>query len=100
MGATGTTTVDFGALPGKNDTSVAVTGQTGIVSDSIVGAWIQPTATADHNADEHLVEGLNVYAGTIVAGTGFTIYITHDHGESVGRDHFAWGRFTVAWAWV
>lgn len=100
MSANGTATLDFGALPGKNNTSLAVTGQTAIASGSVVGAWIQPTATADHNADEHLVEGLNVYAGSIVAGTGFTIYVTHDHGTSPAVDHFAWGRFTVAWAWV
>ena len=107
--ATGTATLDFGALPGKQDTSVAVTGQATIASDSKVGAWITPTATADHLADEHLVEGLRIYAGNIVAGTGFTIYGFHEHGaveandragNSPAREHVCWGRFTVAWAWV
>ena len=107
--ATGTATLDFGALPGKQDTSVAVTGQATIASDSKVGAWIIPTATADHLADEHLVEGLRIYAGNIVAGTGFTIYGFHDHGavesndradNAAVKDHFCWGRFTIAWAWV
>ena len=107
--ATGIATLDFGALPGKQDASVAVTGQAGIVSGSLVGAWIRPVATADHLADEHLVEGLRIYAADIVAGTGFTIYGFHDHGASesndradvgTARDHFCWGRFTIAWAWV
>jgi hypothetical protein len=74
MGAQGTTTLDFGAFPGKSDASVAVTGQASIVSGSLVEAWIRPEATADHSADEHMVETLRVVAGNIVAGTGFTIY--------------------------
>lgn len=107
-GNTGTATLDFGALPGKQDTSVAVTGQTSIASGSIVQAWIRPVDTADHLADEHLVEGLRIYAGNIVAGTGFTIYGIHEHGAheandrsgaSPTREHPAWGRFTVAWTW-
>lgn len=74
MGASGTTTVDFGAFPGKSDTSVEVTGQAGIVAGSLVEAWIRPVATADHSADEHMLEPLRIVAGNIVAATGFTIY--------------------------
>jgi hypothetical protein len=74
MGAQGTAEVDFGAFPGKSDASVVVTGQTGIVAGSLVEAWIRPADTADHLHDEHLVESIRVVAGSIVAGTGFTIY--------------------------
>lgn len=74
MGASGTSILDFGSFPGKSDASVAVTGQTGIVAGSLVEAWIRPVATADHSADEHMLETLKVFAGNIVAGTGFTIY--------------------------
>ena len=74
MGAQGTTTVDFGAFPGKSDTSVTVTGQATILAGSLVEAWLSPVATADHTADEHLVETIKVIAGNVVAGTGFTIY--------------------------
>ena len=74
MGAQGTATIDFGAFPGASDASVAVTGQAAIVSGSLVEAWIRPEATADHTADEHMVETLKVFAADIVAGTGFTIY--------------------------
>lgn len=73
-GATGSTTVDFGAFPGKSDTSVAITGQTSITGTSIVNAWLYPKATSDHSVDEHIVETIKVFAGNIVAGTGFTIY--------------------------
>jgi hypothetical protein len=69
----GTATVNFGAFPGSSHATVAVTGQTGIVAGSIVNAWIRPVATADHSADEHMLETIKVHASDIVAGTGFTI---------------------------
>lgn len=74
MGAQGTADLDFGAFPGTSDASIAVTGQTGIVAGSLVEAWIRPVDTADHSADEHMVETIKVVARDIVAGTGFTIY--------------------------
>lgn len=88
MGASGTATLDFGAFPGKSDASVAVTGQTGILAGSLVGAWLQPAATADHTADEHLVETLKIVAGSIVPGVGFTIYAlnTSQLNEPVGQE--------------
>lgn len=95
MGAQGTATIDFGAFPGASDTSVAVTGQTSIVSGSAVEAWILPAATADHSVDEHMVETLKVIAGNIVAGTGFTIY-----GFNSGfGDVRLYGTWNVAWVW-
>lgn len=69
----GTATVDFGAFPGSSHASVVVTGQAGIVAGSVVQAWIRPVATADHSADEHMLETLRVHASDIVAGTGFTV---------------------------
>lgn len=92
MSASGTTTVNFGAFPGATDTSVAITGQSAIVSGSIVGAWIRPVDTVDHLADEHWVEPIDVNAGAIVVSTGFTIYAK----TSNFRLHGLW---TVAWAW-
>lgn len=73
MGAQGTAALDFGAFPGGSDASVVVTGQAGIVAGSLVEAWLRPIATADHTADEHMVESIKIFAHTIVAGTGFTI---------------------------
>lgn len=74
MATTGTATLDFGAFPGASDTSITITGQTGILSGSYVEAWIFPADTVDHTADEHMIETLKVIAGNVVAGTGFTIY--------------------------
>ena len=125
--ASGTTTVDFGAFPGKSDTSVAVTGQAAIVDGSIVGASLRLVATADHSADEHMVETIAIFAGNIVASTGFTIYAVNtsqlneplngggagraggtvvgssndDRGMRIGGiGTRIYGQWTVAWAWV
>ncbi len=108
MGATGTTTINFGTFPGASDASVVVTGQAAIVAGSLVEAWIRPEATADHTADEHMVETLKVIAGNIVAGTGFTIYgfNTNQINEPLfpyrgigGIGTRLYGLFAVAWAW-
>lgn len=114
MGAQGTATLDFGAFPGASDTSVAVTGQASIVAGSLVEAWIRPVATADHSADEHMLETIKVVAGNIVASTGFTIYgfntsdlIEQPMGDMPGqRARYGggkgtriYGQWTVAWVW-
>jgi hypothetical protein len=72
---------------------VAVTGQAGIVAGSLVEAWLRLEATADHSADEHRVEEIEVAAGNIVAGTGFTVY-----GITRSKTRL-YGVWKIAWAW-
>lgn len=124
-GASAITTIDFGAFPGASDTSLAITGQTGIDSASVVTAWLQPADTDDHTADEHRVETMSVMAGNVIAGTGFTIYAQNtsqlnepltdagmdtfrststtsygNAGRSIGgRGTRIYGKWTVAWRW-
>lgn len=112
--ATGTATLDFGAFPGKLDASVAVIGQAAIGTNSIIEAWIRPVATTLHSADEHIMASvmLDIVAGNIVAGTGFTIYgLVRDTSPGIGSvdsqfrntprmNSRLWGTFTIAWAWV
>jgi hypothetical protein len=69
----GTVILDFGAFPGKSDASVFVSQPT-ITAGSLVEAWIFPANTADHTADEHMLETLKVFAGNVQAGVGFTVY--------------------------
>ena len=122
---TGTATLDFGAFPGASDASVAVTGQASIVAGSLVEAWIRPVATADHSADEHMLETIKVFAANIVAGTGFTIYGFNTDNNVGFRQAFQanrnvggrgpgtaslletgvgdtriYGTWTIAWVWV
>jgi len=95
MGAQGTATLDFGTFPGSADASVAVTGQLGIVSGSLVEAWVVPAATSDHSLAEHYIDPPIVMAGEVVAGTGFTIRGFNQEG-GVPR---CYGKWNVAWAW-
>lgn len=76
-GNAGSTTIDFGAFPGGSDATVTVTGQTGIVSGSVLQAWLVAQPTADHTADEHRVETISVTCGNIVPNTSFDIYATN-----------------------
>lgn len=128
MGANGTTIVDFGAFPGASDASVDVIGQTGIGLGSVLEAWIYPLDSADHSADEHMVESLRAFAdaSTIVPGTGFTIRSFNSSElteplESVGPSTFRsaaatvygvitpsrggigtliYGKWNIGWVWV
>ena len=94
MGAQGSALLDFGAFPGSSDATVAVA-QAGIAADSLAEAWLFPAATADHTADEHVVEEIEVHARDVVAGVGFTI-----QGVSRARgDVRIYGRWNVGWVW-
>jgi len=123
-GNSGTTTIDFGAFPGLSDAAVTVY-EPSIGPTSIVQAWLVAADTADHSADEHVVETIQVIPGAAVAGAGFTIYakntntvasqlsgaITVGFRAKVGdQAGFAmpsvggegtriWGQWTVAWRW-
>jgi hypothetical protein len=97
--ATGTATLDFGAFPGTDLASVAVTGQAAILNTSLVEAWLFPATTTDHSVDEHLVETIRVIAGPPTAGSGFTIYGVNTSQIGQGRGVNPYGKFNVAWAW-
>lgn len=68
----GTAVVNFGA--GASHASVEVAGQAQIRPGALVCAWLKPEATADHSADEHLVETIKVFASGIKEGVGFTLH--------------------------
>jgi hypothetical protein len=125
MAGQGTAELDFGAFPGASDVTLAITGQAGILANSLVEAWILPAATADHSPDEHIFESLAVMAHTIVPGTGFSITAKNTSQineplERTGKDPIhalaaaavgqplpsqggmgtrLYGRFNVAWVW-
>ena len=91
--ATGTATVDFGSTP-THEASIAVTGQTLIASGSLVEAFVQGDSTADNTATDHRFAGVSfrLLCDTIIAGTGFTIYVTCIAG-------LAKGTFKIRWVW-
>ena len=92
---TGTATLDFGAFPGSNEASVAVTGQTEILATSKVEAYVMgDDATSDHTAADHryfsMLCGLS--CGTPTVGAGFTVY-----GRCAEKLQ---GTFQIRWVWV
>ena len=71
----GTVTFDFGAAPGTNIVTTAVTGQTSIGAGSKVEIYMMGTdSTATHNSYEHAILPLDLALSctAITAGTGFT----------------------------
>ena len=91
----GTATIDFGAVPGSNEASVAVTGQTGISGTSKAEAYVMADdTTSDHTAADHRYFSalVGLTCGTPSAGTGFTIY-----ARSTEKIQ---GTFALRWVWA
>jgi hypothetical protein len=94
----GTAIIDFGNAPAQgSQASVAVTGQTGILTTSQVEAWIMASDSVvdpnGHSADEQQIENVEFRCGNLSAGVGFTIYGECWLGTVVGK-------FKVNWVWV
>lgn len=91
----GTATLNFGAAPGSNEASIAVTGLTTISATSKVEAYFMAdSTTADKTASDHRYAPcfIELTCGTLVAGTGFTIF-----GRSLERMQ---GSFLVNWVFA
>lgn len=89
----GTAEIDFGGGAGSNEASVAITGQTGILSNSNVLVSIRAVATSDHSVQDHTYAAMliGLAAGPTTAGVGFTIYAR-------SREPLV-GKFNVNWTW-
>ena len=87
-------TINFGAEPGSNQATVAVTGQGTILATSTAHAFLMSEPSADHTANDQ------AYAATVigftcsvpVAGVGFTIIATTNEKLT--------GTLTVRWFWL
>lgn len=90
----GTATIDFGAFPGSNEASIAVTGQATILATSKAEAYVMgDDTTGDHTASDHryfaALVGLSCSTPTLA--TGFTI-----HARSTEKLQ---GTFALRWVW-
>lgn len=90
-GGGGLSVVNFG-VGGSTNVELVLTGITGILITSSVVAHVACVSTADHNEDEHALEEIDVRAGRIVAGVGFSIF-------AKTRNTPLYGNWTVAWNW-
>lgn len=93
--ATGVATIDFGAWPGSNEASIAVTGQGSILATSKADAFIMADDTSsDHTAADHRYADafMGLTCGTPTLATGFTIY-----ARSIEQ---MVGTFQIRWVWA
>ena len=93
--AIGTSTVSFGSTP-TSEATVVVTGQTTIASGAYIEAFMaQDDTTVDNNATDHSFAAVSfrLAAGSLVVGTGFTVFVTTIAGEATGD-------FKIRWVWT
>lgn len=89
----GTAMLDFGNTPGP-ETTVDVTGQTGITATAHVRVSMQGDTTTFNNEGDALLfsRSVKLAAGIPVAGVGFTIYAESDFA--------LWSKaYRVRWSW-
>jgi hypothetical protein len=90
---TGNTTINFGAAPGTNNTSINITGLATFVDTDSAEAWIMGNdSTSDHNAYEHMIAPITLRTSSPVTGTGFTINATTEYRLT--------GTFKVRYVWA
>jgi hypothetical protein len=84
----GIATLDFGAS--NKTASFVVTGIGSITATSVVLVKMRVEDTADHIAEDLLIDPIRVEAFAIVAGTGFTIYGTMGNAPANGKYNVQW----------
>lgn len=93
MAATGEATLDFGALPGSNEASVAFADVDVTATSKAEAFFMAGDTTADHTASDHRYIGLFVaLSADVTNGVGGTIY-----GRSTDK---MTGTFKVRWVWT
>jgi hypothetical protein len=89
----GSATLNFGTAPGSQFASVVVTGQTSILSTSSIVAYVMASDyTVDNNALIHQIAPVQLTAGYITPGSGFTVFAYSQWNLS--------NTFMVRWSWT
>lgn len=99
MDRRGRTTIDFGSFPGVSHIETTF-GANGVRTTDNPTAWLVPIATADHTADEHMVEPIRVIASceTDDLLTFRALVENAPAGGTVNNNTpTAYGLWTVAW---
>ena len=98
----GLVTLNFGAFPGSASATVTFAAPTPADANSQLNAWVTPVATADHSADEHIVDPPRVVAsldglGNVVI-TGVSNIPNALDRINPGPDPMPYGAWSVSWA--
>lgn len=86
--------IDFGAFPGANEASVAITGQASIVAGSKITITPAAVATSDHTLNDNAYAAMltALTPGTITAATGFIVYARSEQKMQ--------GKLPFNWSWA
>ena len=88
--------VDFGAFPGSHFASVTFGGGMPADSSALLQAFVIAADTADHLADEHVVDGPILSA--ISDGLGNVIINAYPNNNVPKIDSMmTWGKWSVGW---
>lgn len=92
MSAQGNIEIDFST--GNNEASVAVTGQSSILSTSAAEAFMMYEASSEHTANDQAYAAalMGITCGTPTVGVGFTIYARSTEKLN--------GKFLLRWVWA
>jgi len=94
MPGKGLVAVDFGAPPGSSSAEASVAAPT-VDGATLAEAWVVPADTADHSADEHIIDPPAVCA-VVVPGVGLRVIA--DASRNPGSVlHGAW---SVGYVWA
>jgi hypothetical protein len=98
----GTGTVDFGAFPGSDFAAATITASDPDDPSAILFAYVLPTATVDHSADEHLVDPPQVSAvnngdGTITVNA---VPRQASYPSLIPPEPMPYGKWTVGYAFL
>jgi hypothetical protein len=98
----GVATINFGAFPGSSSATVTFAAPTPADANSQLSAWIIPVATADHSADEHIVDPPRVSAALDGLGNAVITGVSNIPNAldriNPGPDPMPYGAWSVAWA--
>lgn len=96
-------TLDFGAFPGSSHATLVVSSNRtqGIPPNAEVRVSVQPRASADHTADEHVVESIRFVARReSESSIRIDAFNTNDKVTAAGKGTFLVGQFNCRWEWL
>jgi hypothetical protein len=86
--SSGIATLNFGS--GSVSAQTTLTGHSGITANSVILVALRVIATAEHTAEDMLVDPIRVAVKNLVVGTGFTIDGRMDNAQANGTYKVNW----------
>jgi hypothetical protein len=91
---TGEVVMDFGTGADLVTTQIS---RATVTVNTHVEAYLFPKDTADHSADEQIIDPPNVFAYNVVAGVGFSITAASPPNQAMRGPNFLQGKYNIRW---